>query len=268
MPETAAATLTGVLLDLDDTLLPWQTLPHWQWAWRPRGPVLSERHVVAALHRSLHAWDRRRWQGLVGEAPALDAAAYRDHLIATLTEIAGHSLPPEEVTAVVQRFLKPAGEVETFPDVVPALAHLAASGVRVGVTTSLPADAARYALHRAGLRDLQVVAYGDGPAPGLPSPAAYRAAAQAIDRKPKEVLFLGDLFWSDVRAAARAGLHAVLVDRRDWSPRVLARRIRTLAEVGGLLAGPPPAAPLPSQDGEGPGDAPPSPPSAPVERKV
>lgn len=268
MPEAVAATLTGVLLDLDDTLLPWQTLPHWQWAWRPRGPLLSERHSMAALHRSLHAWDRRRWQGLVGEAPPVDATAYRDHLIATLTEIAGHSLPPEEVTAVVQRFLKPAGEVETFPDVVPALAHLASADVRVGVTTTLPAEAARYALHRAGLGDLRVVATGDQPGPGLPAPAAYRAAAQAIDRKPKQVLFLGDLFWSDVRAATRAGLHAVLVDRRDWSPRVLARRIRSLAEVGGLLAGVPAASPEtgPGEEGAGEGGPPPS--SDPVERKV
>lgn len=261
MPARTPGTLRAVLVDLDDTLLPWQTVAHWQWAWRPRGPVLSERHLLAAVHRSLHAWDRRRWQGLVKEAPPIDATAYEAHVAATLLEVAGHGLPPEETAAVVQRFLKPAGEIETYPDAVPFLARLSAEGVAVAVTTDLPSAAARHALHRAGLGDLKVVATGDDPGAVLPAPEAFRAAAAAIGVRPREALYVGDLFWSDVRAAARVGFPTVLVDRHDWSPRVLARRVRSLAEVPDLLATAAAEAEGAGPDGppDAPGEGPPGP---------
>lgn len=258
MASPSPGALAAVLFDLDDTLVPWHTLPHWQWAWRPRGPVLSERHVLAAVHRSLHAWDRRRWQGLVGEAPPADLAAHRAHLEATLAAIAGHPLPADETTAVVNRFLKPAGEIESFPDVVPCLAQLAADGVGVGVVTALPAEAAHHALKRVGLGDLHVVATGESSSPPLPAPAAWKAAAEAVGHKPREILYVGDLFWSDVRAATRVGFSTVLVDRRDWLPRVLARRIRTLADVPGLRKSPTPEPGPPPGHEEGPSSQPPA----------
>jgi FMN phosphatase YigB (HAD superfamily) len=233
--------VSAVLVDLDDALVPWHTLAHWQWAWRPRGPLLSERHALAAIHRSLHAWDRRRWQGLIGEAPPADLSSHADHLARTLAAIAGHSLPSAETSAVVQRFLRPAGEIETFPDAAPFLDRMARDGIAVGVTTVLPMDAAQHVLRRAGLGSVRLVATGDGPAPGLPALAALRAAVQGLGHRPRETVFIGDLFWSDVRAAARAGLVAVLIDRHGWSPRVQARHIASLAEVPGLLAAPPPA---------------------------
>ena len=59
----------AVVFDLDETLIPLHTFARWQWAWRPNGPALSDRHVRAALRRELHAWDRRRWRGLVGAEP-------------------------------------------------------------------------------------------------------------------------------------------------------------------------------------------------------
>lgn len=262
MPPTTASAARAVLFDLDDTLLPWQTVAHWQWAWRPRGPILSERHVLAAIHRSLHAWDRRRWRGLIGELPPADAAGYREHLESTLAAIAGHALPADETTAVVTRFLHPAGEIETFADVIPCLARLASEGIPVAVSSSLPAEPTIHALRRAGLADLKVVATAEAPVPPIPMAAAWRAAAQALGFKPKEILYVGDLFWSDVRAAARVGFPTALIDRRDWLPRVLARRIRSLGEVAELRSLPTPEPSEPSEPsapgGSGPGpEAPP-----------
>lgn len=248
----------AVLFDLDDTLVLWQTVAHWQWAWRPMGPVLSERRTVAAIHRSVHGWDRRRWRSLGGAEPAVDGAAYRAYLAATLAEVAGHPLPPAETEAVVGRFLKPAGEVERFPDVAAALQDVESLGCAIAVSSTMPEVAARHALHRAGLDRLKLVASADSPGPVLPAGAAYRGIAKALGLKPAQVLFVGDLFWSDIRAAARAGMETALLDRNDWAARALAPRMRSLAELAERLRHPPAPSPEPPEEGPdaGPGPAP------------
>ena len=218
----------AVLFDLDDVLVPFQTPAAWQWAWRPQGPVLGDRRVKAAVRRSLKAWDRRRWQGLTGKAPPADLAALRAHIADSLTAVAGHPLPPAETEAVVRRFLRPAGEVERYPDVPTTLDRLRSAGVKVGVVTPLPADSARWLLHRCGLPEALVLGTGDGPGPCVPDRAAFRAGAEALVVPVDRVAYVGDLFWSDVRAAARAGLAAVLLDRRDAWPKVLTGRLTTL----------------------------------------
>lgn len=253
----------AVLFDLDDTLVPWQTVAHWQWAWRPLGPVLSERRTLAAIHRAVHDWDRRRWRGVVGGAAPADAVAYREFVAATLAEVAGHPLSPAETEAVVGRFLKPAGALETFADVAPALQEIAALGLRVAVSSAMTETAARHALQRAGLGSLTLVASTDGPPPVVPQPAAYRAIAKGLGLKPAQVLFVGDLFWSDVRAAGRAGMETVLLDRHDWSVRALAPRIRTLAELAERVRHPPAPLDGPAPDGPPGSGGPPAPDGAP-----
>ena len=226
----------AVLFDLDDVLVPFQTPAAWQWAWRPQGPVLGDRRVKAAVRRALRVWDRRRWQGLTGKAPPADLEALRAHLVNTLATVAGHALPPAETEAVVRRFLRPAGEVEHFDDVARALDRLRSLGLRVGTVTPLPAESARWLLHRTGLPETLLVGAGDGPGPCVPDRAAFRAAAQALGVPHERVAYVGDLFWSDVRAAARAGLPSVLLDRRDAWPKVLTGRMTTLDILEATLA--------------------------------
>lgn len=257
MPISSGETeIDGVLFDLDDVLVPFHTLKAWQWAWRPQGPALGERRVQAALRRSLHVWDRRRWQGLTGRAPAADLPALMDHLTGTLRAVAGRPLPPAEEAAVVRRILHPAGEIERFPDAAPALERLRARSVAVGVLTPLPSESARWLLHRAGLAESLLVGTGDAGGPAVPDRAAFRAAAERLGASPGRTAYVGDLFWSDVRAGHRAGLAAYLIDRPDAFPRVTAGRMRSLAELEATLErGPAPA----TADGTAPpggGDAP------------
>ncbi len=246
----------GVLLDLDDVLVPWNSPGHWQWAWRPQGPKLAERHVRFALRRALRGWDRRRWHALVGSAPPIDPAIRLEYLRETLTSIAGHALPPEEIEAVITRFDRPAGEIESFDDVAPGLARLTASARPVGVVTELPEAAARWALKRVGLASLPLVRHAEDPVEArLPARAGFRAACAAIGSPASETLFVGDLFWSDVRAAARAGLTSFLLDRYDRFGGVEARRIPTLAGLADLTLTPPaPEAPEGADEPAGPGE--------------
>jgi putative hydrolase of the HAD superfamily len=238
-------------LDLDDTLLPWNTSSHWQWAWRPQGPKLGERHVRSAIRRALRGWDRRRWRGLVGAEPPVDLPLRRAYLLETLHAIAGRRLPEAEATAVVDRFDRPAGEIENYDDVGPTLRRLGSDSIPVGIATELPEAAARWALRRTGLSAVALVAHGDDPPEDrLPTRTGFRAACEKLGVSPSETIFVGDLFWSDVRAAARAGLTAILLDRYDRFSGVEARRIASLHELPALRPGPDPSEP--AEPAEGP----------------
>ncbi len=234
-PGPSEPPFSAVLFDLDDVLVPFHTVRAWQWAWHPQGPLLGERHAQTALRRSLHDWDRRRWRGVTGAEPAPDLAQLREHLAATLRALARHDLPPEESEAVVRRLLHPAGDVERFDDVAPALGRLERAGVRVGVLTPLPVESARWLLHRVGLSEELVVAAGDGPGPVVPAREAFRSAVDRLDGRLSRTAFVGDLYWSDVRAARRAGLAGLLLDRRESWPHVQEGRLTSLAGLDEAL---------------------------------
>ncbi len=232
-------TVEAILFDLDDVLVPFQTVRAWQWAWRPQGPILGERKVGSALRTRLRAWDRRRWQGLTGQAPPADLTALREHLAETLRAIAGRALPPEETEAVVRRFLKPAGEVERYPDALTTIGRLEAAPVRVGVLTHLSTEAATWLLRRAGIAERYLVGSAGPSGPTIPEAAAFRAAAERLGAPAGQTVFVGDLLWSDVRAAHRAGLLPILLDRHDAWPDVQADRTPSLAGLEERLrAGP------------------------------
>jgi FMN phosphatase YigB (HAD superfamily) len=228
--------IEAVIFDLDDVLIPFHTTPVWQWAWHPQGPVLGERRVHAAIRRSLKAWDRRRWQGLTGKQPPADVAALRQHLADTLAAVAGHALPAEESDAVVRRMLRPAGQVERYADVAALLDRLRAGAIRVGVVTPLPSESARWLLHRAGFSESLLLGTGDPPGPVVPDRGAFRAAVDRLGAPTERTAFVGDLFWSDVRAAGRADLAALLLDRYEIWPKVQAGRLTTLDAFETTLA--------------------------------
>jgi FMN phosphatase YigB (HAD superfamily) len=228
-------TVDAILFDLDDVLVPFETPGAWQWAWHPQGPVLGERRVRAAVRRSLKSWDRRRWRGATAREPPADLAALRQHLRETLFEISGHPLPEPETEAVVRRLLRPAGEVERFSDVAPALERLRVAQIPWGVVTPLPADSAQWLLRRVGIEPTRLLVTGESEH-RLPEREAFRAAAELLKFPAEKVAFVGDLFWSDARAAGRAGLASILLDRHDAWPKVQSGRIDSLGGLEAALA--------------------------------
>ena len=252
MPEPSEGAASAVLFDLDDTIVPFQTVAHWQWAWKPQGPVLGERHARAAIHRAVRAWDRRRWQGLVGAAAPVGAAEFRLHLHETLVAIAGRPLADAEVETVVDRFLRPSPHGEPYPDVSPAAAWLRAHQIPFGVLTPLPEAIARAFLGRSGIgAGVPLFPEPATPdAPRLPSAAAFREARRTLAGRSGRVVYVGNLYWSDVRAAARAGLESVLLDRLGLFEGLGGGRLADLGGLPALLEGP--AAPAAPEPAEGP----------------
>ena len=255
----------GLLFDLDDVLVPVHTVLQWQWAWRPNGPRLAPGHAQAVLKRALKAWDRRRWSGLAGRAPPVTPDDLRIHLASILDGLAGRPLPKEESAAVVARFLRPSGPIETFPEVRPRLEAWRRAGLRLGILTPLPLETARRILRRAELDERLLLLTGeDGAGTYPPAPGAFRSATDRLGTPRRRTAYVGDLFWSDVHAAARTGLRSILLDRREMWPHVTEDRILTLDELEAALRRPPapegrvgPTAPEPTGPGD---DLPPSPP--------
>ncbi|HEV2428815.1 MAG TPA: HAD family hydrolase [Thermoplasmata archaeon] len=235
----------AVVFDLDETLLPLQTPARWQWAWRPTGPVIPERHLASALRKADRAWDRRRWRGLIGAEPATGWADFERHVAETLRLVADRPLPLEEERAVVERYLRAQGPIETFPDVVPFARRLESEGIPYAVLSPMPHERSEGFLKRAGIDPIHLVRLPPSEPPP-PAKSAFRSAADALGVRPAEAVFVGDLYWSDVRASARAGMRAVLIDRDGKAPAASGTRIRSLSELPEVLrgeAGGPPSAP-------------------------
>ena len=240
MPERDETRIRAVVLDLDDTLVTWQTLGHWQWSWKPNGPVLPERRIRSIMHRVQHRWDRERWHALAESSSPSPPPPIPEFVAATLEEIAGHPLPVEETQAVVRRFLSSATGVELFPDARILLTHLSAGERPWHVATYLPKAVAEGALRRAGVPADRLVSWGDNLelAP-LPSRAGFRGIVARVGGPARSILYVGDLFWSDYRAASRSGLTAVWLDRDNLGERTGATRVRALPEVEKWLDAPP-----------------------------
>jgi putative hydrolase of the HAD superfamily len=245
-------TLRAVLWDFDDTLIPVHTPERWQWAWKPQGPRLNERHVRASIREGLRRWDRRRWQGLVGDAPLADAAAYHDALRDMLYAIAGRSLPEAETEAVLARFPKYPGPIEPFADVRPCLEGLQSRGLKMAVLVSHTGSRARELLGQLHMLGMLPEVFGEATEePRTPAAEAFASACLKLGVERGDAAFVGDLFWSDVRAAGRAGLRGILVDRLQWWSRVEATRVHSLVELPNVLLAAP-AAPA-----DEPGESPP-----------
>jgi FMN phosphatase YigB (HAD superfamily) len=195
------------------------------------------------LRRGRRAWDHRRWLGLMGKAPPADAAALAEHLAETLRAIAGHSVPANETEAVVRRLQHPMGEVERYAEVPALLQRLSVAGVRTGAVSSLSAENARWLLHRNGLADSLLLSAGDPPGPTAPDPRALRAAVERLGSERGRTALVGGLYWSEVRAAHRAGLRAVLVDRLGAWPHVQTGRLPSLDRLEEALRAPEPPPP-------------------------
>ncbi len=257
-PEAAGRPVAAVVFAIDDVLVPFRSVAAWQWAWHPQGPRLGERHVQTAVRRGLKEWDRRRWHGLTGKAPPVDGSALEAHLAETLRAIARRTVPPEERDAVVRRLLQPKGELEKFPDVEPALALLRAAAVKVAALSYLPGESARWLLHRIGFPTDALLGTAEGPGPVLPAEAAFRSAAERLGVPADRTVYVGSMYWSDARAAQRAGLRAVLLDRAMAWPNVTGGRVTTLADLGPALeaSASPIAAASPSGEDSSPDDRP------------
>ncbi|NUR97756.1 MAG: HAD family hydrolase [Kribbellaceae bacterium] len=119
-----------------------------------------------------------------------------------------------------------------YDDAVPALRAVRAAGLGAVVLTNGNAAHQRYKLDRMGLTaEIDELITGDDLPATKPDPRAFAYALERVGAVPADVMMVGDSLENDVRGAQAAGIHAVLVDRKDRHPRVDVPRIRSLTEL-------------------------------------
>ncbi len=118
-----------------------------------------------------------------------------------------------------------------FPDAVPALRRAREAGLLAAVLTNGDHDHQRLKLERVGLDgEVDRVFTSDEFALGKPDPAAFLGACALLGVEPADALMVGDSVVADFEGALGAGMHALLLDRRDEHPSH-SPRIRSLDEL-------------------------------------
>ena len=119
-------------------------------------------------------------------------------------------------------------DCDAYPEVKKTLARLRSMGLRIGLVSIAYEEDVWVILKEAGLeRDLFDVIVGGNTTEAIkPHREPFRYALKRLDVKPDEALFVGDEVEADYRAAERAGMKAVLIQRSEKD--VKARRLRTI----------------------------------------
>ncbi len=197
--------IRAITFDLDDTL--WPVAPvieraeHAMHAWLGRNcPEVTEQYDVAGL-RGLR-------ERIGAEQPHLAhdfSALRRRSLEAALHD---HGYDGAHVEGAFRVFYAARQEVTLYEDALPLLESLQGR-FRLGSISNGNADLVTIGLDH--LFPVRIHARQLGHA--KPSPEIYRAACEALECEPHEVLHVGDDPELDVAAARRAGLHAAWIDR-------------------------------------------------------
>jgi putative hydrolase of the HAD superfamily len=227
------ARLRGVLFDLDDTLLDHRgAVVRALDAWLPTLGVASTPELFAlwdeVQERHLQAWRERRIT-----FPEQRRRRLRDFLPAI-----GVPYAEEQLDAIFEGGYLRAYEdsYRAFADVDLALAAVATAGLVTAVLTNGATTQQNDKLARVGLAGrVGPVFTVEDLGVAKPDPEAFRLACERWGLPTVAVLSVGDNHAFDVLAARRAGLRAAHLDRRDEGPHDDPHRLRSLADLPGLL---------------------------------
>ncbi|MCB9513694.1 MAG: HAD family hydrolase [Candidatus Latescibacteria bacterium] len=224
-----------IFFDIDGTLLDHAA------AERAGALALRERHPALAAM----APDRfvERWHALAEEyvdrflAGELSTPEQRRARLRALFVEAGSSVDdPGADTAFAYYLERYEAAWRLYPDVAPCLAALEGDGHALGVISNGDSDAQRRKLERMGLADrLPTVAISGDIGVAKPAAALFEHACRLAGRAPADCLYIGDRLDTDARAARRAGLRGVFLDRNGVGAEDVPR-IGSLAELPTLLS--------------------------------
>ena len=138
----------------------------------------------------------------------------------------------ELFNALYERFAQPAAW-RVYDDVRPTLSELHRRGYCLGIISNWD-ERLRGLLDKLDLsRLLDAVVLSVKVGATKPSARIFQQAVASLDLQPGEVLHVGDSLEEDVQGAKRAGLQALLIDRRQKA--VSGDRIATLNEILAML---------------------------------
>lgn len=212
----------GTLLDLPDPV------PRLQRLLTRAGHRHDTARVAAALRAEIAFYRLNHVRG----RDAASLAALREECAAVLRDgLDGDAPPPDRLAPLLVESLR----FRLFPDALPALDALRAAGVRLGVVSNWDCGLDGL-LAELGIADrFAVVATSAEAGAAKPDPAIFRHALARLGAPAHAALHCGDLPDTDCLGATRAGVAAVIVDRRGELPDGPCPRIPSLRYLMGLL---------------------------------
>jgi putative hydrolase of the HAD superfamily len=106
-------------------------------------------------------------------------------------------------------------ECEAYSDAGETLIKLRKTGLKTGLISTAYEEDVHAILRKAGLQEqlFDVILGANATVAMKPSPRAFQHALKKLCVKPEEALFVGDNVETDYRAAEKAGMKAVLIQR-------------------------------------------------------
>ncbi|HUI38785.1 MAG TPA: HAD-IA family hydrolase [Thermoplasmata archaeon] len=183
--------------------------------------------MVHALRQAEETFDRP------GPRPSAEA-----YWAVALAGLAGHPVPEATVGEFVARYRRLTRSPHLYSDVRRTLDRLAFEGRRLGVVSNSRSAPALYELlGTVGILGHFATVVSSG-TEGIakPDPEIFRRAAQRIGVAPARAFYVGDLPYTDAKAAAVAGLGAVWLHRDGTGFGDDPPEITSLTELPGWIA--------------------------------
>jgi putative hydrolase of the HAD superfamily len=159
---------------------------------------------------------------------------WRDFLGRVRRRLDGGPLSEEAFLRLALHFREPSAWA-VYPDVVPALETLTASGLALAVVSNWDSHLPRL-LELCDLsRFFRTISVSAVEETGKPGAEIFRRTCTRLGVEAGRALHVGDSLRDDYEGARGAGLEALLLDREDEHPGV-AHRIRSLAELPERIA--------------------------------
>ncbi|MBI2861848.1 MAG: HAD-IA family hydrolase [Chloroflexi bacterium] len=210
-------------------------------------PPREERQVEAAEQFGLHItpeavrrayvvgedyWTRENARWRLVDRPEEELATFYAEYEKTLLEAAGASASADLAFQVFQRYAQSPREWRLYDDVLPTFVALRQQGITLGLVsnTDKPLDDLCVELGLTSWLDFRLYSCDVGCE--KPDPRIFHAALERAGVGAKEVVHVGDQYYSDIVGARGVGILALLIDR----PGFLAHldgciRIRSLSDV-------------------------------------
>jgi len=202
----------AVLLDVGDTLV--RADP----SWRDVYAGVFAGHGISATAEQFEAAFRAAWQEWEHEGPfdATEEASFQRLMALDRLVFARLGYPdlPESFFRDVDRAFRQRSAFYVFPDVIPALDAMQAAGLRLAVVSNWGWAAPELLQTLELARHFEVLSISARVGFQKPHPAIFQHALELLDIRPDRALHVGDDPKADVLGARRAGIEAVLIDRR------------------------------------------------------
>jgi putative hydrolase of the HAD superfamily len=192
--------------------------------------AIAHQYGSTATHESIQAAFVRNFRGAGPVSTENQKEWWKDIVHQVFTEVGMVEKFDQFFDQVYDTFRNSQGWV-LFPETLQVLKELKAAGCKLGVVSNF--DTRIYTV----MESLSILEFFDAVTTSSetgfckPDRQIFEAAVRALKTKPSDTVIVGDSLRDDVEAGSRAGLHAILIDRKGRHASSTVPRISSLREL-------------------------------------